>query len=139
MQKGRIIKDRGMILILYLKTMSDIGSPTQSSLQFKVFQNGRPFPASGYGRLLLLPWSFLATQNCTAVNQSPNTFGRQQGVGALPDVLPIKISFQLLTLTSFSSSICFIKNSRFKSLFLNVQKNMNFKVTFLKHLLEGSN
>ena len=73
------MKDRGMIMILYLKTWSDIGSPTQSSLQFKVFQSGRPFLASGHGRLLLLPWSVLATQNCTAVNQSLKTFGRQQG------------------------------------------------------------
>ena len=76
-----------MILILYLKTCPDIGSPTQSSLQFKVFQSGRPFPASGHGRLLLLPWSVLATQNCTAVNWSPKTFGRQQGAPGILELL----------------------------------------------------
>ena len=32
------MKDRGMILILYLKTWSDIGSPTQSSLQLRCFR-----------------------------------------------------------------------------------------------------
>ena len=31
-RKGGIMKNGGMILILYLKTWSDIGSPTQSSL-----------------------------------------------------------------------------------------------------------
>ena len=49
------MKDRGMISILYLTIWSVIGSPTQSSLQFKVFQSGTPFPASDHGRLLLLP------------------------------------------------------------------------------------
>ena len=69
------MKDRKIILILYLKSCPDIGSPSQ----LKVFQSGGPFPASGHGRLLLLPWSVLTTHNCTAVNWSHKIFGGQQG------------------------------------------------------------
>ena len=79
------MKDRRIIFILYLKTCPDIVSPTQSSRWFKVFQSGRPFPASGHDRLLLLPWFVLATQNCVAVNWAPKTFGRQHG--ALDSIL----------------------------------------------------
>ena len=75
LRKGGIKKDREMTLILYLNSCPDIGSSTQ----FKVFHSGRPFPASGHVRLLLLPWSLLATQKCTGVNWSHKTFGQQQG------------------------------------------------------------
>ena len=44
-----------------------------------VFQSGRPFLANGHGRLMLVPWSLLATQSCTAVNWSPQTFDQQHG------------------------------------------------------------
>ena len=73
------MKDKRMILILYLYSSPDIGCPTESSLKFMVFQSGRPFLASGHGRLMLVPWSLLATQSCTAVNWSPQTFDQQHG------------------------------------------------------------
>ena len=73
------MKDIGMILILYLKSCPDIGSPTQLNVVHCVSE-WLTIPASGHGRLLLLPWSVLATQNCTAVNWSHRTVCRQQDV-----------------------------------------------------------
>ena len=59
--------DTGMILLLYLKSSPDIGFPTQLTV-FYCVSEWLTIPASGHGRLLILPWSVLATQNCTSVN-----------------------------------------------------------------------
>ena len=58
------MKDIGMILILYLKSCPDIGSPTQLNVVHCVSE-WLTIPASGQGSISSLPWPHKIVQQST--------------------------------------------------------------------------
>ena len=74
--------------------------------------------------------------------QRKTTFERNRKLHSLPHVSckwEFHFSFWRYLFLAPPDAVFFIKNCRFKSLFQMSRKNMNLKVTFSKHLLEGSN